>query len=79
MRILIVAALAGNVPGAPTITTATAGPGEAIVSFTPPSSDGGSPITAYTVACTPVGGGAPVTGSGSGSPILVSGLTTGMT
>jgi len=66
-------------PGAPTIGTATAGPGQASVSFTAPASDGGSSITGYIVACTPVGGGAAVTATGTGSPIIVTGLISGTT
>ena len=36
-------------PGAPTILSATAGNGNATVSWTAPASDGGAPITAYAV------------------------------
>jgi hypothetical protein len=43
-------------PGAPTITSVHAGNGQATVSFTPPSSNGGTAITGYTVASTPAGG-----------------------
>jgi hypothetical protein len=75
-RFFVVAA-APTPPGAPTIGTATAGNGQASVSFTAPASDGGSPITGYTVACTPVGGGATVTATGTGSPVIVSGLING--
>ncbi|MGE5392702.1 MAG: fibronectin type III domain-containing protein, partial [Candidatus Saccharibacteria bacterium] len=62
-----------TVPGAPTIGTATAGNGQATVTFTPPASDGGSSITGYTVTSTPGG----FTGTGSGSPITVTGLSNG--
>ncbi|MAQ38436.1 MAG: hypothetical protein CMO21_14600 [Thioclava sp.] len=61
------------VPGAPTIGTATAGDGQAEISFTPPASDGGATITGYTVTSSPGG----FTGTGTGSPITVNGLTNG--
>jgi hypothetical protein len=60
-------------PGAPTNVTATAAPGQATVSFTPPASNGGAAITSYTVTATPGGAQA----SGPASPITVSGLTNG--
>ena len=66
------------VPGTPTAVVATAGNTNALVAFVAPSSNGGSAITGYTV--TPYVGavaGTPV--SGTGSPILVSGLTNGTT
>ena len=66
------------VPGAPTIGTATAGPGsgQITVNFTAPASNGGSPITSYTVTATDTtrstrGG---QTATGTGSPLVVSGL-----
>jgi hypothetical protein len=43
-------------PGAPTGVSASAGNGEATVSFAAPVSDGGSPITGYTVTSNPSGG-----------------------
>ncbi|ANY68485.1 hypothetical protein BBD42_19905 [Paenibacillus sp. BIHB 4019] len=58
-------------PDEPTGVTATAGNGEATVSFIAPSSDGGSAITGYTVTSNPGG----VTANGTGSPIKVTGLT----
>lgn len=61
-----------TVPAAPTIGTATAGNGQASVSFTP-GSNGGSAITSFTVTSSPGG----FTGSGSSSPITVSGLSNG--
>jgi uncharacterized protein YhjY with autotransporter beta-barrel domain len=60
-------------PGAPTIGTATAGDGQALVSFTAPAFNGGASITGYTVTSSPGGS----TGSGSSSPIAVTGLTNG--
>ncbi len=62
-----------TVPGAPTIGNATAGNAQAAVSFTPPASDGGSPITSYTVISNPGG----ITASGPSSPIGVTGLANG--
>ena len=64
-----------NVPGAPTIGTATAGNGSASVTFTAPATNGGSPITDYTVTSAPGG----LTGTGTTSPITVTGLTNGTT
>lgn len=43
-----------GVPGVPTNVTATGGAGQAVVTFTPPVDDGGSPITSYTVTATAV-------------------------
>jgi hypothetical protein len=59
-------------PGAPTIGIATAGNAQATVSFTAPSSNGGSPITSYTVTSS-----AGQTATGTSSPITVTGLTNG--
>lgn len=61
-------------PGAPTIGTATAGNASASVTFTAPT-DPGVPatITSYTATSSPGG----FTGTGSASPITVSGLTNG--
>ena len=65
---------AANAPGAPTIGTATAGDGEATISFTAPSSNGGSPITSYTATSNPGDITATVTQADSGD-ITVTGLT----
>jgi hypothetical protein len=72
-------AQAVTLPSAPIIGTATAGHGSATVSFAPPSTDGRSPITGYTVTCTPANDGIIRSASGSASPILVSGLSSGKT
>jgi hypothetical protein len=61
------------IPGAPTSVAASPGDTDAIISFTAPVNDGGSPITVYTVTSSPGG----FTATGSSSPILVSGLTNG--
>ena len=60
-------------PGAPTDITAVAGDGQAVVSFTPPATDGGAAITSYTVTALPGG----ETATGSTSPITVTGLLDG--
>ena len=65
-----------TVPGAPTIGTATAGNGQATVTFTAPASNGGSAITSYTATSSPGG----LTGSCAGPAactITVAGLTNG--
>ena len=62
-------------PSPPTDVTATAGNGEATISFPPPKSEGGSPITRYNVTSHP----GPVKASGKQSPITVKGLTNGRT
>ncbi len=91
LTVMLIAALAGcggssdsgsgtttgtvTAPGAPTIGTATAGNASAAIGFTAPASTGGSAITGYTATCT--GGSATRTGSGTASPIAVTGLTNG--
>ena len=62
-----------TVPGAPTNVPASAGNGQATVTFSPPASNGGSSITSYTVTSIPGG----LTASGVASPITVTGLTNG--
>jgi hypothetical protein len=74
MRILgTIASSAREVPGAPTIGTATAGNANASVTFTAPVYTGGVPIISYTVTSTP----GSLTATGASSPITVSGLTNG--
>jgi uncharacterized delta-60 repeat protein len=65
--------IAAVVPGAPTLASIQPGNGTASLSFAAPSSNGGSPITSYIASCTP----GPVTGSGTASPVVVSGLANG--
>lgn len=61
-----------TVPGAPTIGTATAGNGQATVTFSAPGSNGGSAITSYTATFSAGG-----TATGAGSPITITGLSNG--
>lgn len=67
-----------TVPGAPRIGTASAsaGIGNAVVSWTPPSNNGGYPITSYTVTSAP-GGFSVTTADGRTTSATVSGLTIG--
>ncbi|MDH1626995.1 putative Ig domain-containing protein [Shewanella xiamenensis] len=69
-------AVSAIVPGAPTTIVATAGDTQASVAFAPPANNGGSNILGYVVSVTP-NDVLPV--SGAGSPIVVSGLTNGVT
>ncbi len=62
-----------TVPGAPTGATATAGNGQASISFLAPANNGGATITSYSVTCTP----GPFSQSGPGSPLVVTGLANG--
>ena len=64
---------AGSAPSAPKNASATAGDGQASVSFAGPDDDGGSPVTRYTVTASPGG----AQGSGTTSPITVRGLSDG--
>ncbi len=76
LKISPTSALAVQVPGAPTNLTAAAGNGQATFTFTAPP-DGGSPIVtsalypAYKITC------GAVAGTGTSSPITVTGLTNG--
>jgi hypothetical protein len=70
----IIASNVQTIPGAPTIGTATAGDTQVSVTFSAPSSNGGSAITSYTATASPGG----FTASGTGSPLLVTSLTNGV-
>ncbi|MCX5654006.1 MAG: fibronectin type III domain-containing protein [Planctomycetota bacterium] len=60
-------------PGPPIIGMATAGVGQATITFTPPLSSGGSAITSYTATANPGGR----TATGAGSPLTITLLTPG--
>lgn len=62
-----------KLPGAPTAVAGTAGNGQATVSFSPSSQTGIEPTSSYTVTASPGG----ATAAGTGSPIVVGGLTNG--
>ena len=60
-------------PDPPRNVTAAPGNGMATVSFDPPKSDGGSPVTVYTVTSHPDG----ITVKSTKSPVMIKGLTNG--
>ncbi|WP_240036784.1 S-layer homology domain-containing protein [Paenibacillus amylolyticus] len=62
-----------TVPAAPTNILAVAGNGEATVTFTAPTENGGSPITGYEVTVSPGN----VVTTGAANPIVITGLTNG--
>ncbi len=62
-----------TVPDAPIIETATAGSGEATISFTAPINTGGLAIKSFTVSSFPDG----IKATGTKSPITLTGLTNG--
>jgi hypothetical protein len=64
-----------TIPSAPTNVAATAGDGQAVVTWSAPSSNGGSAITAYTVTANP--GGATASWSSGALTATVTGLTNG--
>jgi hypothetical protein len=63
-----------TIPDPPTDVFATKGETQATIEFVPPTNNGGSPITSYTVTSNPGG----IVASGSSSPIIVTGLTNGI-
>ncbi len=62
-----------SVPGPPTSVMASIGNAQSNIYFTPPTNNGGSTITSYTVTSSPEG----ITATGSSSPITITGLTNG--
>ncbi len=64
--------LPNDIPRAPTGVAAQAGDGQASVTFSPPTDDGGHPVTGYTATC---GSGS---ASGPASPLVVTGLANGV-
>ncbi|OKP98982.1 chitobiase/beta-hexosaminidase C-terminal domain-containing protein [Paenibacillus sp. P46E] len=64
-----------TVPGAPDKVTAVSGNGQAVISFTAPETNGGSPITGYEITSSPGN----IVANGTASPITVTGLTNGTT
>jgi large repetitive protein len=66
-------------PGAPSITSATAGSQSITVSFSAPASDGGASISDYKATCSSSDGGVTRWDDRNGSPILVVHLTAGKT
>lgn len=66
---------AATAPGSPAEVTAEAGNGQAVITFTAPANDGGSAIIEYVATASPGG----MVVSGTGSPIVFTGLTNGTT
>ncbi|MFC1427945.1 fibronectin type III domain-containing protein [Streptacidiphilus sp. N1-12] len=64
-------------PAAPTGVSAVAGNQRATVSFTPPTLDGGKPVTGYTVYAKTTDPGYDQTVTTNGSPVVVRDLTAG--
>lgn len=62
-------------PSAPQSVSAVPGDGSATISFAPPASNGGAPVTQYVATSTPGG----LSAVGAGSPLTVHGLTNGVT
>ena len=62
-----------TVPGAPTGVTAASGNGSATLTFAPPVSTGGAPVSGYTASCLP----GTASANGTASPLTVTGLTNG--
>jgi uncharacterized repeat protein (TIGR01451 family) len=76
----ITVAGSAGVPGAPTNVHAVPGDGSALVTWTPPDDDGGSPIDRFDVSCTATDDDGDVhsaTAPGDATSVQVSGLTNG--
>src|SRR5436190_21624746 len=73
------AGAAPTTPGQPTNVSITAGPRNVKVTFTAPTSNGGSKITNYRAKCTSSDGGKAGAHNGDKSPIKDGGLTAGTT
>ena len=68
-----VSAMPLTIPGAPTNVSATAGNGQATITFTAPADNGGTPITSYVVTSSP----GSISATATGTAITVTGLTNG--
>jgi len=67
-----------EVPNAPTIGTASIASATSVsVTFTAPSNVGGGAITSYVATARKTSDGTTISGTGSSSPVTISGLTTG--
>jgi Fibronectin type III domain/Carboxypeptidase regulatory-like domain len=70
--------LSMTVPGAPTAVAGAAADQSIVLSFTPPTATGGSPLTGFIGQCA-TSSGASGQGTSPASPLTVSGLTNGLT
>jgi hypothetical protein len=68
----------GLPPGAATLLRLIPGDTSMKLMFAPPAENGGEAITGYTATCTPTGGGPSLRQDGATSPIVVNGLTHGI-
>ena len=73
IRSMMIGGAGARRPDPPTSVSGTSGNAQVEVSFSAPSFNGGSAITGYTVTASPGG----ATGTGSSSPITVTGLSNG--
>jgi uncharacterized repeat protein (TIGR01451 family) len=74
-----VAATPRSTPGAPTITSVTAGDQQISVSFTAPVGDGGAPISNYEYSTDNGTSWTARTPASTGSPLVIAGLVSGAT